>query len=138
MIENELSFLYLRGALFNYKYDERVKKVFDETYQGLLNRKNKEKYNGGIINFMLVMMDMAQKELDNSNLLLAGYDINILHNLPETIHNKWNKCYFFQSELLGYCDRMFEFDRADKVKSIIYNTYEYLSPIYENSQAMKK
>lgn len=138
MIKNELGFLYLRGALFNNKYHERVKKVFNETYQELLNRKNKEKYNEGIIDFMLVMMDMAQKELDNGNLLLAGHDINILHNLPETIYNKWDKCYFFQSELLGYCDRMFEFDRADKVKSIIHNVYEYLSPIYENTQAMRK
>jgi hypothetical protein len=137
-MKNELDFLYLRGALFNNKYHEHVKKVFDETYQELLNRKNKEKYNSGIVNFMLVMMDMAKKELEDDNLLLAGYDINILHNLPETIYNKWDKCYFFQSELLGYCDNMLELDRADKVKSIIHNTYEYLSPIYENTQAMKE
>jgi hypothetical protein len=51
-MKNELDFLYLRGALFNNKYPEHAKKVFDETYQELLNRKNKEKYNSGIVNFM--------------------------------------------------------------------------------------
>jgi len=95
----QLGFLYIRGALFNDVYHDRVKKTFLETYEELLKRKNKERYNNNMIDFMLAMMDNAKGELDKGNLLLAGYDINLLHNLPETIYNEWNEEYFYKGEI---------------------------------------
>jgi hypothetical protein len=55
-----------------------------------------------MIDFMLAMMDNAKGELDKGNLLLAGYDINLLHNLPETIYNDWNEEYFYKGELVNF------------------------------------
>lgn len=98
MESKQLGFLYIRGALFNAVYHERVKKAFSETYEELLNRKDKERYNNNMIDFMLAMMDNAQEELNDGNLMLAGYDINLLHNLPETIYSNWNEEYFYKIE----------------------------------------
>ena len=126
MSGKQLGFLYIRGALFNKVYNDRVKKVFLETYEELLNRKNKERYSNNMIDFMLAMMDNAQEELDKGNLLLAAYDINLLHNLPETIHNNWNEEYFYKEELVGYLDHMIEENRIDKIKKIIFLVGKYL------------
>jgi len=122
----QLGFLYIRGALFNEVYHDRVKNVFSETYQELLNRKDKEQYSNNMILFMLAMMDNAQEELNDSNLILAGYDINLLHNLPETIYNDWNEDYFYKSELLSYMRNMMEENRIDKVKKVIFLVSKYL------------
>ena len=122
----QLAFLYIRGALFNGVYNERVKKAFLETYKELLNRKNKKSYSNNMIDFMLAMMDNAKEELDKGNLLLAGYDIDLLHNLPETIHNNWNEEYFYKGELVGYLDHMIEADRIDKIKKVIFLVGKYL------------
>ena len=130
MHNNELGFLYLRGALFNGKYHSKVKEIFTTTYYELLSRKSKDKYNVNIINFMIGMMDLAQDELDKGNLMLAGYDINILHNLPETIYDKWDKNYFYQRELLGYMEHMADANRCDKINKIIElesNTLNFVS-----------
>lgn len=127
MVSKQLGFLYIRGALFNEVYHGRVKKVFSETYQELLNRKDKEQYSKSIILFMLAMMDNAQEELNTGNLMLAGYDINILHNLPETIYNDWNEDYFYKNELLSYIRNMMEENRIDKVKKVISLVSKYLT-----------
>jgi hypothetical protein len=142
-MQGGLGFLFLKNKLLEKKYNQRVQDVFNETYNELLKRKDDSKeddskYNKYMISFMLSVMDLAEEEIKCNNFELAGRDISLLDKLPETIYNKWNKCYFFQSEFLGYCDNMLELDRADKVKLIIHNIYEYLSPIYENTQAMKK
>ena len=126
MASKQLGFLYIRGALFNEVYHDRVKNVFSETYQELLNRKDKEQYSNNMILFMLAMMDNAQEELNDSNLILAGYDINLLHNLPETIYNDWNEDYFYKSELLSYMRNMMEENRIDKVKKVIFLVSKYL------------
>ena len=125
MSVKQLGFLYIRGALFNDVYHDRVKKAFSETYEELLNRKNKERYSNNMIDFMLAMMDNAKGELDKGNLLLAGYDINLLHNLPETIYNDWNEEYFYKGELVGYLDHMIEANRIDKVKKVIFLVGKY-------------
>lgn len=137
MIKEGLGFIYIRSKLFNKKYDDSVKKVFNTTYQELLDRRDKERYNTNIIDFMLAMMNSASKELDNDNLLFAAHDINILHNLPETIYNKWDKCYFFEFEILGYCDIMFKLNRPDKVKKLINNISKHLDYVDSSTQAMK-
>ena len=126
MSVKQLGFLYIRGALFNNVYHDRVKKAFSETYEELLNRKNKEHYSNNMIDFMLAMMDNAQEELDKGNLLLAGYDINLLHNLPETIYSNWNEEYFYKGELVDYLDHMIEAKRIDKIKKVIHLVDIYL------------
>ena len=129
MSEKQLGFLYIRGALFNNIYHDRVKKAFSETYEELLNRKNKEGCNNNMINFMLAMMDSAKEEIEKGNLLLAGYDINLLHNLPETIYDNWNEEYFYKGELIGYLDHMIEANRIDKVKKVIHLVGKYFPNI---------
>jgi len=126
MESKQLGFLYIRGALFNAVYHDQVKKVFSETYEELLNRKDKESYNNNMIDFMLAMMDNAQEELNDGNLMLAGYDINLLHNLPETIYSNWNEEYFYKAEFSSYIDNMIDERRIDKVKKVIHLVAIYL------------
>ena len=125
-MEGGLGFLFIRGALFNGKFNARVQESFDETYSELLSRKDKDRYDNNMIDFMLKVMDMAKEELKNNNLLLAGYDINLLHNLPETISNRWDEDYFYKGELLGYLEHMSEANRVDKIKKMIQLTAKHL------------
>ena len=121
-----LGFLFIRRALFNGIYNTRVKESFTETYLKLQNRRNKNSYDNNMIDFMLAVMDMAQKELENKNLQLAARDINFLHNLPETIHNDWDEDHFYKGELLGYIDDMSKEERVDKIKIIVKLIAQYL------------
>ena len=137
MAEKQLGFLYLRGVLSKGTYHDRAKKIFVETYNELLRRKKEDGYNPDIINFMIGMMDLAKNELDKGDLVLASYDINILHNLPGTICNEWDKKYFYEIEMLGYIEHMANANRCDKISKIIELDSNNLYRVTPENQATK-
>ena len=112
-MEGGLGFCFIRSKLFNEKYDDRAKEVFRTTKNEVL------KIEGKYAKFMLIMMNLAEEEIAKGNLQLAGYDINLLHNLPESENASWDEKYFFSTELLGYYENLVEHQRIEKMKYIM-------------------
>jgi hypothetical protein len=116
----ELSFCFIRAQLFNNVYDERVKKEFYQTKNELKKRISKN------AKFMLHMMNLAEDEISNGNLKLAGYDIDLLHNLPEMDSLTWDDTYFFSVELIGYYEDLIQERKISKVKKVMKLVGEFL------------